>query len=363
VAEVAEQLEELFRDLPTAEELHGEPERFMIAPSARAGGWDVSGPAVNGLNGLPLASAITLVMTGVNLAALEAEPERLHLHAAGAVREGRAVVMSAPRETGKTTTLARLVLRGWEYISDEAVSIGPGDDEVRGFAKPLSIKAGGSHLVSELLPHLLPAAPEEGDDQVRHVALGATGATTSRGAPPRLIVLLRRPRGVPDGAAPRAAPIHPVDAVVRLMGETMDAGRFGPRAVVELARLAARCRCHEVHIGVGDPEGTADLIERLFDDAAVEPLPVEELEDGAAINPNLVTLLIGDRVVMHEQPEGRIIALDSAASQIWLTLGGWPATQEVDLEGPVVAPFVAQLAALGLLRDGEAGHTAGGAGS
>ena len=35
-------------------------------------------------------------------------------------------------------------------------------------------------------------------------------------------------------------PIHPADAVVAMMGETMDALRFGPQAVDVLCTLVAR---------------------------------------------------------------------------------------------------------------------------
>jgi hypothetical protein len=108
---------------------------------------------------------------------------------------------------------------------------------------------------------------------------------------------------------------------------------------------------------VGEPEATAELIEQLFAEATGEPVPIRGLEGGAAIAPNVVSLLVGDRVVIHEQPEGRILALDATGSQIWLQLGGWETSSDIDLTGPVVAPFVQQLAELGLVlkADGPSG--------
>ncbi|MGH9085716.1 MAG: hypothetical protein ACRDYW_09710, partial [Acidimicrobiales bacterium] len=174
--QIARELERLLRDLPTAEVTDtSDLPAFLILTLDRTGGgrhrYEVTGPQIGRLGPFTLAGAVTLLSTGINLGALEAEPDRLHLHAAAVVRDGKALVISAPRETGKTTTLTRLVLRGWGYISDEALSIDATADEVRGFPKPLSIKPSGRHLVPELTEHLAPAADLDPAD-VAHVALG-----------------------------------------------------------------------------------------------------------------------------------------------------------------------------------------------
>lgn len=351
-AQVVASVEAMLQDLPTAELSDGEleAELFVLLADGRPGAnvWSLTGPEVGALAGMTLAGALAMLVTGINLAALAAEPDRLHLHAGAAVRDGRAVLMSAPRDTGKTTTLARLVLRGWDFISDEAVSISPGDDDVQGFAKPLSIKAQGRGRVPELSRHTVPPVEDVDEQDVVHVPLGALGATARPAGTPKLVVLLRRADMVGPERRAASLPLHPVDAVVHLMGETMDAGRFGPGAVRELVRLATRCCCHEVL--VGEPDETAELIEELFAEAEPEPLPVRELTPGGAVADNVVSLLVGDRVVIHEQPEGRILALDAMGSQIWLQLGGWESSAAIDLAGPVVAPFVQQLAELGLVR-------------
>jgi len=66
-----------------------------------------------------------------------------------------------------------------------------------------------------------------------------------------------------------------------------------------------------------------------------------------------VSVQIADRVVIHQQPEGHILALDQPATQVWLELGGWQTSEDVDLAAPVVAPFVEQLVGLGLARPVE----------
>lgn len=342
--------EELFRDLPSPRVLEGELPCFVLAPSAASREeplYDLSGPVVGLVEALPLSMAVSRLVTALSRATLDAEPDRLHLHAAAAVRDGRAVVLAAPRETGKTTTLARLVLDGWSYVSDETVSIGPGDELVRGFAKPLSIKPGSRSLLPELAPHFLPEGTV-GDHAVLHVSLGTLGVRTAEAASAKMVGLLRRRLTPSIDHAADSRPIHPADAVVGLMAETLDAARFGNSAVIELARLAARTSCWEIFIGA--PNDTVVEIERLFEMPPGERLDVQQLpQGGPRIPANVTSVLVGDRAVVHELPEGRILALDATATQIWLNLGDWPAAEKVDLRGPVVASFIGQLLQLGLV--------------
>jgi hypothetical protein len=136
--------------------------------------------------------------------------------------------------------------------------------------------------------------------------------------------------------------------VVRLMADTLDAGRFGPGAVLSLARLAARSSCYEVMLG--SPERTADLIEELFGLSTRDDAEPEALVDGSPRIPShVVSVLIGDRAVLHDQTSGRILALDAPATKIWLALGRWSGGEAVDLDAPVESSFVEQLVALGLV--------------
>lgn len=345
---VADLVDELFGDLVRPDAMDDELPRYSITRSTAEADptmFDLSGPAVEAAIGLSLAGMLTRLVVGLSRATLDAEPDRLHLHAAGAVKDGRVAVLAAPRGTGKTTTLALLAQQGWSFISDEAVSIGRGDKMVRGYAKPLSIKPGSRSILSHLTPHLLPPPPVS-DRAILHVRTTRAGGLPCTSATPHLIALMRRSDDDPQ-SKPRHREIHPADAVVGLMGETMDAARFGGDAVVELAHLVSRCRCHQII--VGQPDLMLDTIDQLFSAPAQVPLPVRELTDGRHVPGHVGSVLIGERVVIHERPEGRIVALDEAATAIWLHLGGWSANDSLDLAGPVVADFVRQLVALGFV--------------
>jgi hypothetical protein len=288
------------------------------------------------------------LLTAVTLCALDAEPEHLHLHAACAARDGRTVVIAARRDVGKTTTVARLVARGWDFVTDETVRLSATTDRITGIPKPLSIKPGGKANIVDFEPWMVPS---HGQVPVgfTFVPMGASGCTVGTGGAPHLVVLLRRTEDAPP-SAPSATVVHPADAVVALMQETLDAQRFGD-AALRLTALAAVSHCYEITCGT--PSDTADLITTLFTLAPVEPVAVEVLPKSDAFSAGVVSVGVGDRTVVHDTHTGRIFALDVGASRVWSCLGGWSTDPEVDVDRPVIAPFVARLRALGVL-DGAA---------
>ena len=106
------------------------------------------------------------------------------------------------------------------------MSLAPDRDDVSGFAKPLSIKPGGRGLVDHLSPWMIPGI-EDGREDFRFVPVSASGGAVATGGPVHLVILLRRPefRDPSEGAVSRR--LHPADAAVALMQETLDAERFG----------------------------------------------------------------------------------------------------------------------------------------
>jgi len=306
--------------------------------------WVIDGPRLEQQPPLGLAAMLTRFMSAVNIAALDLEPGSLHLHAAAAARGGRAVVIAAEQNTGKTTTVSHIVSRGWEFITDETVRLGHDDGAVHGFPKPVSIKPGGAHLVELLVSHMVPAH-EVGVDSFHFVALGAAGARTAASAAPMLIVLLRRNEHSSDSPTSREVPA--ADAVVALMQNTLDAERHGS-AASRLADLVAIAPC--VEVTVGPPDETAALIERLAEAPTRPPFSVDVLPGSPTVDVDVVSVKIDDRMVVHHRRTGQIFALDPMGSIIWEQLGGW-VDHGIDLAGPGVADLVGQLASLDVLRD------------
>jgi hypothetical protein len=337
-------VESLFQDVPAPTAVDASITTFSLIPKdSDTGGWIVAGRELLDVEMETFDGALNLLMGQINSGALDSDPEHLHLHAALATNEGAAVIIAAERHTGKTTTVAHLVARGWAFVTDEMVQLSPHTDKVTGFRKPISIKPGGSEVLGHLEPWMVPSANgAKRSDGFSFVSIGATGATVVDGGRPHLAVILMRPSGPEEGA--HAEPLHPADAVVALMQQTQDAERFGP-AVVQLAKLAASTRC--VDLTTGTPTETADAIEALF---RLDPEPVDVAVHPAsdAFSPGVVSVGLGDRAVIHNTITGRIFALDPGGTRVWSQLGGW-SEDAIDVDGPIMRPFVAQLRAFGLL--------------
>jgi hypothetical protein len=335
-------VELLFQDVPAPKSAPREVEVFSLTREGAQ--WEFNGPRLQGQRTATIENALTLLVAEVNIGALDLEPESLHLHAAAAAKDGRTVVIAAERGTGKSTTVAHLVSRGWGYVTDETVRLGA-DDQVTGFPKPLSIKPGGRALVEHFRPWIVPT-DDATDGSFGFVPIGSSGAEVANGGRPHLVILLRRNSAPGDAAAvPVARRLHPADATVALMQETLDAERYG-RAAHRLAILAARSQCYELTLGT--PEATVDEIESLFGLDLPAPVEVRALPQSDAFSAGVVSVAVGDRIVVHDSDSGRIFAVDAGGARVWRQLGGWDG-DDLDVEGPVLSSFVAQLRALGVL--------------
>jgi len=352
-AEIRTAIEVLFVDLPDGSSADDCSEIALIVAGDGLlelkveGGRHVAPQDIDG--------AIASMVTAVSRLALDADPERLHLHCAGLSLDGKGVLISAASGTGKTTLAAALTRRGWSYVSDEAVALESDSSTAFGFPKPLGIKPSGRDLVPELAAGRVDLGLV--DELWWHVPARSLAAAVETELTPSVIVILHR---APDGSTDTvsvATPIHPVDAVVALMGQTMDPQRFGAHAVAVLANLAARCSC--VTLPVGPLDAAASVLEQLAK-STVEVDEVEEFERTAAsdtgvhpwqVSDSVRSVRIGDRVVVHETEGGAIAGLDEAGSAVWRALyGSPPAWWEPEMmQSSGTRAFLDQLVSHGML--------------
>ncbi len=345
-----DRVEALFQDVPPRSATGMEPVVFTLRRfDAEGMAWEIDTPRMQGQRTSSFADALSTILVDVNLCALDAEPEHLHLHAAAATTgDGRTVVLAAERDTGKTTTVANLAAAGWRFITDETVRLRADSPEITGFPKPLSIKPGGAAVVEHLEPFLVPAIGE-GPEWFRFVSVGASGGQVTDHGTPYLVVLLRRMvGGGTEHVEPVVRGLQPADAVVALMQDTLDAERFGA-AALRLAQLAAASHCFE--LTVGTPEKTVAEIERL---ALLEPaahLPVTVLPASDAFRSGVASIAIGDRIVVHDTSTGMVFALDPGGAAVWRRLAGGSVDGDVDFDfdSVTIRPFVDQLRSLGVL--------------
>lgn len=85
------------------------------------------------------AAAVEAVLEVCNREVL-AQCRDVAVHAGVVARGGRALAVPAASGGGKTTLVAALLRDGWEYVSDEALVLGP-DGDVRTYPKWLSMSA------------------------------------------------------------------------------------------------------------------------------------------------------------------------------------------------------------------------------
>ena len=165
----------------------------------------------------------------------------LTVHAAAVSRGGRAVLLPAEMESGKTTLTVALIRAGFDYITDEAVALDRVDGSIHPYAKPLFLDPGSWPLFADLAPRSDPTRePEQwhiGPDEIR------AGCVAS-GATPAWIVF-------PTYRAGSASSLCPISRAEALLEMTKNTFAFSARSRANLDQLAdvvRSCRCYRLRV-------------------------------------------------------------------------------------------------------------------
>jgi hypothetical protein len=186
--------------------------------------------------------AVGMLLWHINQETVSAtDPEMVLLHAAAAELDGVGVVLPAPMESGKTTTVAGLIRAGFRYLTDEAVAIDPRTGWLSPFAKPLSVDRGSWAVLPDLEPETLLPHTNQWHVPVRAIRPGALGGRVL----PRLVI---SPRYV-HGATTQLEPVSRGEMLIELGEATFHFHRHGVRNFQVLADLARRCDCYRLTIG------------------------------------------------------------------------------------------------------------------
>lgn len=161
-------------------------------------------------------------------------------HASAAVRQGVCVVMPAPMESGKTTTVAGLLRHGYQYLTDEAVAVDEQSLLVEPFPKALSIDRGSWGVLPELQPGLR-LVEEQWQVPPRSIRPDIVAEPTA----PRLIVTpcFRR------GSVTELRPLRRAEALVLVAQSTFRFTEDPARNLQVSARVLQGCDCFELVIG------------------------------------------------------------------------------------------------------------------
>jgi hypothetical protein len=165
---------------------------------------------------------------------------RTTFHAAAAVSPGGCgVLLAAPMESGKTTTVTGLLRAGWAFLTDEAAAV-DADGTVWAYPKPLTIDRGSWPL----FPMLEPAGVGEYADSWL-VPAPAAGAAVAAHAPLGLIVF----PGYQAGQATEAVALRASEAALLLAQSTFQFDRYGARDLRTVSNLARSLPAYRLAIG------------------------------------------------------------------------------------------------------------------
>lgn len=207
-----------------------------------------------------LGGAYAYLCWHVNRQAVDGCHDRLLLHAACAADEqGRAVLLPAEMESGKTTTVAGLVQDGLAYVTDEATVLDVDDGTIEPYPKPLSVDRGSWTVLADLQPDV---ADELADVvgtqwQVPGEAVGEL-AGSSR---PALVV---SPQYVPDLDI-EVERVSPAQTLMLLVQNTFNLPDFqqpGFRALEDIARTCPGYRLRHGRLDLA-VDAIRDLLARV----------------------------------------------------------------------------------------------------
>jgi hypothetical protein len=176
--------------------------------------------------------------------AIDRVPGRLLLHAGAVERGGVVVAIAGDSGRGKSTLTARLVQRGWSYLTDEVVVLDAASLDVVSFPEPLDLDVSARALLGLARPAGLPVAPTE------------LGAVSTGGRLGLLVVLGDEGDHEDDDDVGSA-----VRALLELVGLTFRRSFDDPSALDALASLPGRVRT--VHLARAPIDEMADRIEAV----------------------------------------------------------------------------------------------------
>jgi len=163
--------------------------------------------------------------------------DRVHLHGAALVRDGRAVVLAGRSEAGKSTLAGWLTYRGWGFLTDEAALVDPDTLTVAPFWRPIGVRRPGP------LDAVLGFGHPEESGEAECLVPASTIGELATAAP---LAALAFPALAP-GRPASLSPLSPAAALVELTQHfpgLVVGGRTGFRL---LARLVRSVPAHTLH--------------------------------------------------------------------------------------------------------------------
>lgn len=204
--------------------------------------------------------ALGMLSWHVNREVVATRGGHLVLHAAGAEHRGRAVIIPAVMESGKTTLVAGLTRSGLRYLTDEAVFVDPTTLCVQPYPKPLSVDPGSWAVLPSLRPLVPPAVTPYLCEQWQVPAASIRDDAVGGACLPAWIITTSYEAEQPTTLTPLSAG----EAIIALAQNTF---AFDTAPSHHLETIAAVVRqCRRYRLVVSDLDRACDLVLELLED-------------------------------------------------------------------------------------------------
>ncbi len=256
----AADMEAVFRDCLSHS---AKPERAIVIDK-KDGGYSVDDGAGEVVTGLSRGDLATFVMEATVRALIEDIGTGVALHA-GAVRwNGKAVLVAGPSGSGKSSFIAWLMDRGFEYLTDEVTAL-DGAGLLCGMPRALVVKPGAAEKIARLGAFESALSVQAGS----HTIIRPENAKFGTGSSPCGLILF------PSFDAQATLSVTPLDAAqtaMKLVECNLNARNLpdgGFRAITGLSRKAPGVAVR--FGGFEHLEGAADVLARVVLDSGLGP--------------------------------------------------------------------------------------------
>lgn len=196
----------------------------------------------------PLSFATALVAE-LNRSVAELWPGAV-CHAGCVSKRGRAVLLPADPESGKSTLTLGLVVAGFDYLTDEGAAVHPGSARIEPYPKPVSLDPGSWPLFPQLEPRVDELGLEGEFEVVQWLVAPAAIRPDAVSGPcdARYIVF---PKYV-EGADTVLSPVGRAEALVELAKNTFNFNEHSREYLDQLAVVVRACDCYRLTVGTLD---------------------------------------------------------------------------------------------------------------
>jgi hypothetical protein len=252
---------------------------------------DGIGPLTRGLARDDVAAAVMEVVVAALVRDLVSA---VALHAGAVASGGQALLIAGPSGSGKSSLVAWLVNKGFDYLSDEVVVLPEAGGGIRGFRRALVFKPGAKERVYRFSSFEKAARIRSGANAM--LSAPKSASADARGpADCRLMIFPR----FQAGAALRLQSLSPAKAGLRLVECNVNARNFADDGFGAVSRLARTVPAMSLVYGDFDQlEGVLDALARAV---------VASAGDGDAVRAVLEPFLVmaSPPVVGVPEPEAR----------------------------------------------------------